>query len=66
MFESLRRAAVGAYVLWLFATLLLIVGRYTPFPLLPGVHEGVVFGALLLTLWGAVRLARDGYRRITA
>lgn len=66
MLRSLRRVAVGLYVLWLFATLLLILGRYTPFPLLPGVHGSVVAGAVVLTACGAAMLARDGYRRIAA
>jgi len=62
----LRRAAVGAYGLWLLAVLLLAVGRFTPAPLLPGVHAGVVVGAAAFTLVGAGQLLRRGYRWLAA
>ncbi len=32
MNDSLRRFALGLYALWLLATVLLILGKYTPFP----------------------------------
>jgi hypothetical protein len=54
--------AVGAYVAWLLAVVLLVAGRYTPAPLLPGVHTGVVTGAVVLTAVGAVRLGRRALR----
>jgi hypothetical protein len=57
-----RRAAVGAYGPWLLAVLLLLAGRFTPAPLLPGVHPGVVVGAAVCTLIGAGQLLRRGYR----
>nr|WP_251344369.1 hypothetical protein [Haloplanus sp. GDY1] len=63
---ALRRAAVGAYVLWLLAVVLLIAGNYTPIPLLPGVHAGVVAGAAVFTLLGVGQLARWGYRRLAS
>ncbi|MFH5799851.1 hypothetical protein [Haladaptatus sp. DYF46] len=66
MNDSLRRFALGLYALWLLTTVLLILGKYTPFPTVPGVHDAVVFGAVILTLGGAGRLARDGYRRFVA
>ena len=63
---TLRRAAVGAYGLWLLAVLLLLLGRFTPAPLLPGVHPGVVVGAAVFTLIGAGQLLRRGYRWLAA
>lgn len=63
---ALRRAAVGAYVLWLLAVVLLLAGRYTPVPLLPGVHAGVVAGAAVFTVVGAGQLCRRGYRRLAS
>ncbi|NHN59785.1 MULTISPECIES: hypothetical protein [Halorussus] len=64
MFVALRRVAVGLYVLWLVAVVLLMLGRYTLAPLLPGVHAGVVVGAAALTVVGAGKLLRDGYDRL--
>jgi len=59
---TLRRAAVGAYGLWLLAVLPLLAGRLTPAPLLPGVDAGVVVGAATFTLVGAGQRLRRGYR----
>jgi hypothetical protein len=53
------------YVLWLLFVVLLILGRYTPFPLLDIVHSGVVFGAAVLTVIGSGKLLRIGYWRVT-
>ncbi|WP_435175885.1 hypothetical protein [Halorussus sp. AFM4] len=64
MLVALRRTAVGLYALWLVAVVLLMLGRYTPLPLLPGVHSGVVLGAAVLTVVGAGKLLRDGYHRL--
>ncbi|ELZ87507.1 hypothetical protein C453_04114 [Haloferax elongans ATCC BAA-1513] len=62
MRDTIRRVALGLYVCWLVAVVLLVAGRHTPLPSLPGVHESVVLGAGVLTLVGAVSLLRDGYR----
>ncbi|MDZ7746830.1 MAG: hypothetical protein U5K28_10075 [Halobacteriales archaeon] len=59
---TLTRAAVGAYVLWLVAVVLVIAGRYTPFPTLPGVEPGVLVGALCFTAVGAAQLLRRAGR----
>jgi hypothetical protein len=63
MREALRRAGIGLYFLWLLFVVLLILGRYTPFPLFDLVHSGVVFGAAVLTVVGAGKLFRIGYRQ---
>jgi hypothetical protein len=54
-------AAVAAYGAWLVAVVLLLLGRYTPAPLLPGVRAGVVAGAVVFTVLGAVRIGRRGW-----
>ncbi|MDS0296161.1 hypothetical protein [Halogeometricum luteum] len=59
-----KRIAVGLYALWLLAVVLLLAGRYTGLPVLPGVHLGVVVGASVFFLVGAGELLRDGYRRV--
>jgi|GEM_PF-6018159 len=64
MRDALRRVAIGLYLLWLLLVVLLILGRYTPFPLLDAVRSGVVFGAAVLTVVGAGQLLREGYRRV--
>ncbi|GKZ13029.1 hypothetical protein [Haladaptatus sp. T7] len=66
MNHSLRRFSLGLYVLWLLATVLLVLGKYTSFPTVAGVHSAVVVGAAVLTVGGAGRLARDGYQRFVA
>jgi hypothetical protein len=53
-----RRLAAGGYLAWLAAVVLLVVGRFTPLPLLPGVNGGVALGALAFFCLGCGRLAR--------
>ena len=65
MYAALYRLGVGASLVWILLVALLIVGRYTPAPSFRVVHVGVVAGAAVLTLIGAVRLLRTGYRRAT-
>jgi hypothetical protein len=65
MYAALYRLGIGAYLLWLLLTVLLIFGRYTPVPSFQVVHLGVVVGAAVLTLIGAARLLRKGYGRTT-
>ncbi|WP_254837977.1 hypothetical protein [Natronomonas marina] len=64
--SSLRRVAIGAYVLWLVAVVLHMVGRYSSFPMLEPARTGMVVGAALLTLYGAVRIVRSGIERAKA
>ena len=52
----------GPRSVWLLAVLLLVAGRSTPAPLLPGVHLGVAVGAAVFTLVGAGQHLRRGYR----
>ena len=52
----LTRIAIGAYLLWLVAIILYMAGRYTPFPLLQPARTGMIAGAVLVTLFGAVRI----------
>jgi hypothetical protein len=63
MYAALYRLGIGAYLLWILLVVLLLAGRYTPVPSFELVHSGVVAGAVVLTLIGAVRLLRTGYRR---
>ena len=65
MYAALYRLGIGAYLLWLLLTVLLVLGRYTPVPSFRAVHLGVVAGAAVLTLIGAGRLLRKGYARAT-
>lgn len=58
----LSRVAVGLYLVWLLLVVLLVLGRFTPVPLVRFARPGVVAGALVLTVVGAGRLARSGYR----
>jgi hypothetical protein len=64
MRNALQRFALGLYVLWLVAVVLLMLGRYTGLPTLPGTHAGVVIGASVFVVIGAGKLVRDGYRRL--
>lgn len=64
--EFATRVAVGMYVLWLVAVVLLLAGRYTAVPLLPGAWTGVVLGATVFALLGAGMVLRRGYRRFLA
>jgi hypothetical protein len=61
MYATLYRLGIGAYLLWILLTVLLILGRYTPAPSFRLVRLGVVAGAAVLTLIGAGRLLRRGY-----
>lgn len=63
--SAVTQAAVGAYVLWLLAVVLVILGRFTPLPTLPGVEGGVLAGALCFTAVGAVQLLRRVGRWLT-
>jgi hypothetical protein len=56
--DQLRELATGMYVLWLVAVVLVVVGRYTAFPTLPGTVTGVVLGATVFALFGARHLLR--------
>ncbi|MFC6952183.1 hypothetical protein [Halorubellus litoreus] len=64
MREVLYRVGLGSYVLWLLLVVLYVLGRYTPVPRFELVYSGVVFGAAVLTVFGAGRLLRKGYRRV--
>ena len=66
MYTALYRTGVGLYILWLLATLLLILGRYTPFPSFEIIHSAVVTGATILTIVGAGLLLQKGYRTIVS
>ena len=66
MHKALYRIGVGLYILWLIATTLLILGRYTPFPSYEIVHSTVVTGAVILTIAGAGLLLRKGYRKVVS
>jgi len=61
---ALYRAGIGLYVVWLLLVVLLVHGRYTPVPLVGFAQPGVVVGIAVLTVFGAGRLARSGYRRV--
>jgi hypothetical protein len=61
---SLRRVAVTWYVAWLVAVVLVMAGRYTSFPLLPGAEAGVVVGTAVFAVVGAAQLSRAGLRRL--
>ena len=63
---TLRGIAIGAYLFWLVAVVLYMAGRYTAFPLLMPARTGMVVGTGFLTLFGAVRILRDGLRRLQA
>jgi hypothetical protein len=66
MHKTLYRTGVGLYILWLIATTLLILGRYTPFPSYEIVHSAVVTGAVILTIVGTAKLLRKGYRNLVS
>jgi hypothetical protein len=51
---------LAAYGAWLVAVVLLVAAQFTPLPVLPGVQTGVVAGALVFTVLGAVQLIRKG------
>jgi len=60
----LRQAAVGAYVLWLVAVVLFVLGRYTGFPTLEAARAGMVVGAGVFALVGTVQIGRHGVERL--
>jgi len=66
MRKTLYRTGIGLYILWLIATTLLILGRYTPFPSYKTVRSAVVTGAVVLTIVGAGQLLRKGYRKVVS
>ncbi|AHG01149.1 hypothetical protein HALLA_18080 [Halostagnicola larsenii XH-48] len=61
---ALALVGFGLFVLWAIAVLAFVLGRYTPVPLLSGVHHIVAAGAVVLTFLGAISLVRTGYHRI--
>jgi hypothetical protein len=65
---ELRRQFVavgtGLYVVWLFATVLLVGSRVGLLPRLDAVEETVVAGAVVLTALGTLQLAKRGVERI--
>ncbi|WP_380679966.1 hypothetical protein [Salinigranum sp. GCM10025319] len=63
--RSLLLGGIGLYLLWLIAVVLVMLGQYTELSTPPWAHTGTVLGAAALTVVGAVKLARDGYRRVT-
>jgi len=63
---TLRRIAIGAYLFWLIAVVLHMAGRYTAFPPIMPARTGMVVGAGLLALFGAIRILWDGLRRLQA
>jgi len=61
--KTLHQTSIGLYILWIIATTLLILGRYTLFPSYKIVHSAVVTGAVVLTVVGTGQLLRKGYRK---
>jgi hypothetical protein len=53
-----RQLALGMYVLWLVAVVLVVAGRQTAFPTLPGTVTGVALGAVVFVILGAARVLR--------
>ncbi|OYR43336.1 hypothetical protein DJ82_00025 [Halorubrum sp. Ib24] len=66
MRKALYQTGIGLYILWIIATTLLILGRYTPFPSYKIVHSAVVTGAVVLSILGAGQLFRKGYRKVVS
>jgi hypothetical protein len=66
MRKALHQTGIGLYILWIIATTLLILGRYTPFPSYKLVHSAVVTGAVALTIVGTGQLLRKGYRKVVS
>jgi len=64
--KTLHQTGIGLYILWIIATTLLILGRYTPFPSYNIVHSAVVTGAVVLTIVGTGQLLRKGYRKVVS
>jgi len=59
-----RQLALGMYVLWLLAVVLVVAGRQTAFPTLPGTVTGVTLGVVVFVVLGAVRLLRAAADRL--
>lgn len=66
MRETLRQTGIGLYGLWIIATTLLILGRYTPFPSYEIVHSAVVTGGVILTIAGTGQLLQEGYQKVVS
>jgi hypothetical protein len=62
--RSLLFGGIGLYLLWLLTVVLVMLGQYTGFSTPSWAHTGTVVGAAVLTVVGAVKLVRDGYRRV--
>ncbi|QCC56518.1 hypothetical protein DV706_18620 (plasmid) [Natronorubrum bangense] len=58
-------AVTGASFLWAIAVVLLIFGRYTPFPMFDFVRSTVFLGAIIWTVLGIGMLIRNGYQRLS-
>lgn len=66
MHKNFYQTGIGLYVLWIIATVLLILGRYTLFPSYDIVHSTVVTGGVILTIVGTGLLLRKGYRQVAS
>lgn len=62
--SRLRQAALGAYVCWLVAVVLSMLGRYTGFPTLEPARTGMVVGVVVFVLVETARLGRRGVERV--
>ena len=62
--RSLLLGGIGLYLLWLLVVVLVMLGQYTGVSTPSWAHTGTVLGAVVLTVIGAVKLVRDGYRRV--
>jgi hypothetical protein len=62
--RTLLRLAVGLYLLWLVAVVLLALGQSTAVPLFDPVRWTVVVGAGVLTAVGVAKVLRAGYVRV--
>jgi hypothetical protein len=62
--SRLRQAAVGAYVLWLVAVVLFVLGRYTGVPTFEAARTGMVVGTGVFVLIGTARIGRRGVERL--
>lgn len=59
-----RQLALGMYGLWLLAVVLVIAGRQTGFPTLPGTVTGVALGTVVFVAFGGYRVIRAAYGRL--
>lgn len=55
----------GASFLWAIAVVLLMLGRYTPFPMFDLVRSIIILGTILGTILGIGMLVRNGYLRLS-